>query len=81
VSRGGKREGAGRKPGSGKGRVSVTRSVSMSEESWDALDAARGEQSRGEWIASRLPRSPKKARRAKGQNETSASDRREGSRK
>jgi hypothetical protein len=66
VSRGGKREGAGRKPGSGAGRVAITRSVSMTEESWDALDAARGELSRGEWIASRLPRSPKKPRKAKG---------------
>ena len=68
MSRGGKREGAGRKPGSGKGRVAVTRSVSMPAESWDDLDTRRGQQSRGEWIASQLLRSPKKPRRAKGQN-------------
>jgi hypothetical protein len=66
MSRGGKRQGAGRKPGSGAGRVAITRSVSMPAESWDALDSARGEQSRGEWIASQLLRSPKKPRKAKG---------------
>lgn len=68
MSKGGSRKGAGRKPGSGKGRVAVTRSVSMPAESWEALDSARGEQSRGEWIASQLLRSPKKPRKQKGQN-------------
>lgn len=68
MSRGGKREGAGRKPGSGKGRVAITRSVSMPADCWDALDEARGRQSRGEWIASQLLRSPKRPLKAKGQN-------------
>lgn len=53
---GGKRPGAGRKPGSGKGRSVVTRSVSMPPETWDRLDMLRGEQSRGEWIADRVRR-------------------------
>jgi len=55
-TRGGARKGAGRKPGSGKGRTVETRSVSMPPELWDRLDAIRGEQSRGEWIADRVRR-------------------------
>ena len=46
-NRGGKREGAGRPK---TGRLAVTRSVSMESETWDKLDALRGEQSRGKFI-------------------------------
>ena len=51
---GGPRKGAGRKKGSGKGRTSVTRSVSMPEECWRELDLQRGTMSRGKFIQSRL---------------------------
>jgi hypothetical protein len=51
---GGKRAGAGRKKGSGKGRSAISRSVSMSRESWDRLDRARGAESRGKFIAALL---------------------------
>ena len=54
MKRGGKRAGAGRKPGSGKGRTVITRSVSMPPTTWDRLDTIRGEQSRGQWIAERV---------------------------
>ncbi len=49
---GGKRPGSGRKP-TGK-PPAVTRSVSMPEVAWNVLDAARGEQSRGGFIAKKL---------------------------
>jgi hypothetical protein len=51
---GGKRPGAGRKKGSGKGRYAISRSVSMSRESWDKLDQARGGKPRGKFIAALL---------------------------
>jgi len=51
---GGKRAGSGRKKGSGKGRSSISRSVSMSRECWDKLDSQRGTQSRGKFIAALL---------------------------
>lgn len=59
MSRGGKREGAGRKPGSGSGRKVVTASISMLPEDWQRLDVLRGEKSRGQWLT-------EKVRRAKG---------------
>jgi len=49
---GGKRPGSGRKKGGGKGRLSISRSVSMTEEKWQRLDALRGRDSRGRFIAS-----------------------------
>jgi hypothetical protein len=52
--RGGWRPGSGRKKGSGKGRVSVTGSLSMPREMWERLDAMRGSISRGKWLASIL---------------------------
>jgi hypothetical protein len=52
--RGGWRPGSGRKKGSGKGRVSVTGSLSMPSEMWDLLDKLRGNLSRGEWLASKI---------------------------
>jgi len=54
MKRGGKRKGAGRKPGSGEGRKAITRSVSMEPETWDKLDAMRGATSRGQWIAEKV---------------------------
>lgn len=51
MTRGGKRAGAGRPPGTGKGRTVETRSVSMPPAMWDKLDALRGDRSRGEWIS------------------------------
>jgi hypothetical protein len=50
---GGKRKGAGRPK---TGRSVVTRSVSMEPETWDKLDAIRGEKSRGQWIAEKVRR-------------------------
>lgn len=52
--RGGARKGAGRKLGSGKGRTVVTASISMPPEKWEKLDSARGELSRGKYVASLL---------------------------
>jgi hypothetical protein len=52
--RAGPRPGSGRKKGSGKGRVSVTGSLSMPREMWELLDNMRGSLSRGKWVASRL---------------------------
>jgi hypothetical protein len=48
---GGYRAGSGRKKGSGKGRVSVTGSLSMPMEMWELLDKIRGPISRGKWLA------------------------------
>jgi hypothetical protein len=46
--------GAGRKKGSGKGRSAISRSISMSRQSWDKLDQARGGKPRGKFIAALL---------------------------
>ena len=54
TTHGGQRKGAGRKKGSGKGRTSVTRSVSMPLECWQKLDLQRGTMSRGKFIQSKL---------------------------
>lgn len=52
---GGKRTGAGRPKGSTnathKTDTAVTRSVSMPASVWDKIDAARGTQSRGKYLA------------------------------
>ena len=49
--RGGRREGAGRPPGSGNGPTVEVRSVSMIPQAWQLLDQMRGASSRGVWIA------------------------------
>lgn len=54
MNRGGKRKGAGRKPGSGKGRTVETCSISMPPELWEKADALRGEKSRSSWIAEKV---------------------------
>jgi len=54
--RGGYRPGSGRKKGSGKGRVSISGTMSMPREMWEKLDRLRGKLSRGKWITSQLLR-------------------------
>lgn len=51
---GGYRPGSGRKKGSGKGRVSVSGSLSMPREMWERLDKLRGPLSRGKWLSAIL---------------------------
>ena len=53
-TRGGKREGAGRPPGSGTGRTVTTSSINLPPELWDKLDALRGELTRSAWIAAKI---------------------------
>ena len=53
-TRGGAREGAGRKPGSGAGRTVTTSSINLPPELWDKLDALRGELTRSAWIATKI---------------------------
>jgi hypothetical protein len=53
-TRGGKREGAGRKPGSGKGRTVTSSSITLLPELWDKLDELRGEATRSAWIAAKI---------------------------
>ena len=48
---GGKRPGAGRPKGTGTGRKTTTRSVSMPTELWDRIEQARGDTPRGQFIA------------------------------
>ena len=48
---GGKRPNSGRKKGSGKGRIAVTRSISMMPETWQLIDSLRGKESRGKYLA------------------------------
>jgi len=48
---GGKRQGAGRPKGSGKGRTVKTSSINLPPAVWDKLDAIRGDVSRSKWIA------------------------------
>ena len=57
TTHGGARKGAGRKTGSGKGRLYVSKTVAMSKESWANLDRQRGTMSRGKFIESLLPAS------------------------
>jgi hypothetical protein len=54
MTAGGKRKGAGRKPGSGKGRTVQTASISMAPELWEKADNLRGEKSRSAWIAEKV---------------------------
>jgi len=53
-AKGGKRTGAGRKPGVAKGRTMITRSIAMNKASWEKLDVLRGDQARGAFIAKAL---------------------------
>jgi hypothetical protein len=53
-ARGGKREGAGRPPGSGTGRTVTTSSINLTPELWDRLDALREELTRSAWIAANI---------------------------
>lgn len=55
-TRGGKRPGAGRPSGSGKGRTVATVSITLPPELRDKLDRIRGQQSRGAWVADRIRR-------------------------
>ena len=56
---GGKRVGAGRKKGSGKGRDKICKSISASESFWQKIDSVRGEKSRSKYIVDELNRSYK----------------------
>jgi hypothetical protein len=51
---GGARKGAGRKLGSGEGRKIISKSVAMKKEDWQRLDAARGTEARGRYLAKLL---------------------------
>ena len=53
-SRGGKREGAGRPPGTGTGRKVTTSSINLPPALWDKLDSLRGELTRSAWIAAKI---------------------------
>jgi len=53
VKRGGKREGSGRKP---KESAVITSSITLPPELWERLDALRGDQSRGAFLAEKLRR-------------------------
>jgi hypothetical protein len=55
--RGGRRVGAGRKPGRGKGRTAITRSISMQKADWDDFDEQRKGVSRGNFLSKLLQRS------------------------
>ena len=48
--KGGKREGSGRKPGGGRGRVQKSRTICLSQAEWDQYDALRGEIRRGDFL-------------------------------
>ena len=48
--KGGKRVGAGRPKGKGRGRVQQSRSLCLSAEDWDLFDALRGKLPRGKFI-------------------------------
>lgn len=51
---GGKRVGAGRPKGSGKGRTVKTSSINLPPAVWDKLDVIRGDLSRSKWIAKQI---------------------------
>ena len=51
---GGRREGSGRPRGSGTGRTTESRSVSMPLTTWRMLDEMRGSTSRGVWLGCRV---------------------------
>jgi hypothetical protein len=49
--RGGARKGAGRKPGSFRGKKAVIKTITMRQDQWDKIDAARGTIPRSRFIA------------------------------
>jgi hypothetical protein len=51
---GGKRKGAGRKAGSGKGRIAVAKTITMHPDSWEKVERDRGVMPRGKYIETRL---------------------------
>ena len=53
-TRGGSRNGAGRKPGSGTGRTVTTSSINLLPAMWAKLDALRGNSTRSAWIAAKI---------------------------
>ena len=59
MKHGGKREGAGRKPGSGLGRTVKTSSINLPPELWNKLDELRGDKSRSAWVADKIKRARK----------------------
>lgn len=54
MTRGGKREGSGRKPGVGTARKVTTSSINLPPELWDKLDSLRGDMTRSAWIAAKI---------------------------
>jgi len=56
---GGARQGAGRKPGTGKGRTVKSSSISLAPATWAKLDAMRGKLTRSRWIAGKIERNKK----------------------
>jgi hypothetical protein len=56
---GGTRPGAGRKPGSGKGRKVITASISMAPELWEKADTLRRDRSRSAWISEKIKNAKK----------------------
>ena len=52
--KGGKRQGAGRPKGGGKGRTQISRSICLSKAEWELFDQLRGRKSRGRFIAKML---------------------------
>lgn len=59
TNHGGKRKGAGRPPGSGKGRTVKTGSINLPPDLWTKLDALRGKKTRSAWIAEKIRRARK----------------------
>jgi len=53
--RGGKRENAGRKKGSGAGRNTATRSLCLTKDEWKKIDKAKGKQKLNNYIRQFLP--------------------------
>jgi hypothetical protein len=72
MKRGGKREGAGRPLGSGKGRTVKTSSISLPPVLWDKLDELRGDKSRSAWVADKIKKSRTKTslQNAKGDSQS-----------
>jgi len=50
MNHGGSRKGAGRKPG----RQNESKSISMTTKKWDRLDAIRGTEKRGQYLAKKI---------------------------
>jgi len=52
--RGGKRIGAGRKPGVKKARNRIARSITLHRDTWQMIESKRGEKSPSKYIESKL---------------------------